>query len=208
MTAPIVVMAGPAQARERTIGYLLGTLTVAPEHPAGYDRDLFPMWEVQDSRGCDTRDVVLINEARKGPQIGPSCTITRGRWFSAYDGVVVRDPRTLDIDHMVPLAEAWASGASSWNETTRRAYANDLGYGRSLIAVTASTNRSKGDQDPAEWLPPRVAYRCTYISDWIAIKYRWRLSMDATEASTLRVFTNSCGNPRITVPRRAPIGVH
>ena len=82
-------------------------------------------------------------------------------------------------------------------------FRSDLGYARSLIAVTASTNRSKGDQDPAEWMPPVVSYRCTYISDWIGIKFRWRLAVDATERAALRTYVTSCGNPKITVPRRA-----
>jgi hypothetical protein len=115
----------------------------------------------------------------------------------------VRDPSQLDVDHMVPLAEAWGSGARRWTTEVREAFANDLGYAGSLIAVTASSNRSKGDQDPAEWLPPRTAYRCTYVSEWIAVKWRWRLTIDKTEQASLRVLANACGNPRITLPARA-----
>jgi len=181
---------------------LLRSLKVAPERPAGYDRDLFPHWDYV-GRNCDVRDLVLIDEARRGPSTGSSCPVGPGTWLSAFDGVTVRDPSQLDIDHLVPLAEAWASGARRWTTAVREAFANDRGYAGSLIAVTASSNRSKGDQDPAEWLPPRVSYRCTYISEWIAVKWRWRLRVDATEQAALRVQVKACGKPRIMAPARA-----
>lgn len=196
------LVAPAAQARERTIVSMLRSLTVSPESPAGYDRDLFPHWDYLGD-DCDVRDRVLILEAIRGPSTGNSCPVGPGRWFSAFDGVTVRDPSALDIDHMVPLAEAWGSGARGWTTSVREAFANDLGYAGSLIAVTASSNRSKGDQDPAEWLPPRTAYRCTYVSEWIAVKWRWRLTVDSSEQSALRVLVNSCGNPRIQAPARA-----
>ena len=196
------ILAPVASARERSLTSLLRTLTVAPERPAGYDRDLFPHWDyVGDD--CDVRDLVLIAEAVRGPSTGRSCPVGPGTWLSAFDGVTVRDPSQLDIDHMVPLAEAWASGARRWTESVREAYANDRGYTGSLIAVTASSNRSKGDQDPAEWLPPRISYRCTYVGEWIAVKWRWRLGVDPSEHSALRVLINSCGNPRVQAPARA-----
>lgn len=197
-----VLLAPPATAETRSALSLLRSLTVTPERPAGYDRDLFPHWDYV-GRDCDVRDLVLIRQARKGPSTGASCPVGRGVWFSAFDGVTVRNPSELDIDHLVALSEAWASGAHRWSTLQREAFANDLGYRRSLIAVTASSNRSKGDQDPAEWLPPRVSYRCTYVSDWIAVKWRWRLSIDATEDAALRVLVTACGNPRIKAPARA-----
>lgn len=201
--AVVAVLPSPAQAaRELSVSSLLRRIPVAPERPAGYDRDLFPMWSTHDD-GCDTRQTVLIDEALRGPQVGPSCTVGTGRWYSAYDGVTVTEPGALDIDHVVALAEAWASGARRWTTDQRRSYANDLGYVGSLIAVTASVNRSKGDQDPAEWLPPRVSYRCTYVEHWIGVKYRWGLSVDSTERASLRVLARACGNPQMDVPRRA-----
>lgn len=198
-----VSLAAPAaHAQERSILSMLRSLSVAPERSAGYDRALFPHWDYLGN-DCDVRDRVLITEALKGPSTGSSCPVGPGRWFSAFDGVTVRDPSALDIDHMVPLAEAWGSGARRWSTSVREAFANDLGYAGSLIAVTASSNRSKGDQDPAEWLPPRTAYRCTYVSEWIAVKWRWRLTVDSSEQASLRVLVNSCGNPRIQAPARA-----
>lgn len=192
----------PASAKQRSVLSLLRSLTVAPEQQAGYDRDLFPHWDYVGD-GCDVRDLVLIAEARSGPSTGRSCPVGSGRWLSAFDGTTVRNPSELDVDHMVPLAEAWGSGARRWTTPIREAFANDMGYAGSLIAVTASSNRSKGDQDPAEWLPPRLSYRCTYISEWIAVKWRWRLTVDSREEAALRVQVTACGNPQITAPSRA-----
>lgn len=197
-----VLVAPPAHAQERSVLSLLRSLKVAPERQAGYDRDLFPHWDYVGN-DCDVRDLVLIAEALQGPSTGRSCPVGTGRWLSAFDGVTVRDPSQLDIDHMVPLAEAWGSGARRWTTAVREAFANDTGYAGSLIAVTASSNRSKGDQDPAEWLPPRTSYRCTYVSEWIAVKWRWRLAVDSREQAALRVQVTACGNPRITAPARA-----
>ena len=197
-----LLVATPAHAQQRDILSLLRTLTVAPESGTGYDRELFPHWDYLGD-DCDVRDAVLIAEARRGPVTGDTCPVGAGRWFSAFDGVTVRDPSELDVDHLVPLAEAWGSGARTWSTSVREEYANDLGYAKSLIAVTASSNRSKGDQDPAEWLPPRTAYRCTYVASWIGVKYRWRLTIDAREEAALRVLATNCGNPRIVVPARA-----
>ena len=50
---------------------------------------------------------------------------------------------------ILPLAEACDSGARSWIASRREGYANDLGDSHSLVGVTASLNRSKGDQDVA-----------------------------------------------------------
>lgn len=197
-----LLVATPAHAQQRDILSLLRTLTVTPESSTGYDRELFPHWDYLGD-DCDVRDAVLIAEARRGPVTGDACPVGAGRWFSAFDGVTVRDPSELDVDHLVPLAEAWGSGARTWSTSVREEYANDLGYAKSLIAVTASSNRSKGDQDPTEWLPPRTAYRCTYVASWIGVKYRWRLTIDAREEAALRVLATNCGNPRIVVPARA-----
>jgi hypothetical protein len=200
--ALIAAGATGAAAQQRSVLSLLRSLAVQAEQPSGYDRELFPHWDYLGD-DCDVRDAVLIAEARSGPSTGSRCPVGPGRWFSPYDGVTVRDPSLLDIDHTVALAEAWASGARTWSTAAREAFANDRGHAGSLIAVTASSNRSKGDQDPAEWLPTRTSYRCIYVSDWIAVKWRWRLSIDASESSALRVLVNSCGNPRIEAPRRA-----
>lgn len=98
---------------------------------------------------------------------------------------------------MVPLAEAWDSGASQWTSARREAYANDLGAERSLVAVMARTNRSKADQDPSTWLPPLAEARCTYAADWVATKLRWGLTVDMPEADALTELAVDCGQQAI-----------
>lgn len=189
-------MAPEAQAAERKpASQLLGSLPVAPEAASGYSRDLFRHWVDADGDGCDTREEVLLVEAVSGTRSG--CRVAGGSWASEYDGVTTSDSGTFDVDHMVPLKEAWDSGAWRWTARTRQAYANDLGYANSLIAVTAGSNRSKGDRDPAEWLPTQA--RCAYVKQWIAVKFRWRLSVDTREKSALAVVLRGCP-PLMAVP--------
>lgn len=183
-----------AQAAETFVGNTrtaLASLEVADESRAGYRRTLFRHWTDADADGCNTRYEVLIAEAVRKPRIGAGCKLTGGRWVSAYDGVQTTLPTRLDIDHVVPLAEAWDSGAFAWTADRRMQYANDLGDARSLIAVTATSNRQKSDQDPAEWLPSRG--RCTYLVQWIAVKVRWSLSVDAAERTALLELIDQCG---------------
>jgi len=195
------LVGAPATAYADTYSAPLATavedLTVASEVRTGYSRDLFPHWVDADRDGCHTRNEVLIAEADDPVTITRTCTITSGRWFSYYDRVSWTNPSDVDIDHMVPLAEAWDSGARSWTTSTRQAFANDLGDSRSLVGVTDNVNQAKGDQDPATWMPQYD--RCRYLREWVAVKHRWRLTVDATEKSALRSLASSCTNTTITV---------
>ena len=190
-----------ATARTASTRTLLRQLTLRPEHPTGYQRTKFPLWDSQGG-GCDTRDRVLITEAVVEPDVSSTCDLTGGRWRSPYDGIRTRNPSTFDIDHLVPLAEAWQSGAWRWSTARREAYANDLGYGPDLVAVSAHANRSKGDSEPSEYLPPRTAFDCTYEAWWVAVKWRWQLNVDASEKSWLTRHLRGCGWPRVVAPSR------
>lgn len=156
-TAGLVVSASPAaeakaagQVVSKSLVQAVRGLPVAAETRAGYDRAKFRLW-IDADRDCrDTRDEVLATESLIRVR---GCNIQRGKWRSYYDGVVTRDSSTFDIDHLVPLAEAWDSGARRWNAATRERYANDLGDPRTLVAVTAAANRSKSDQDHGRMAP-------------------------------------------------------
>lgn len=187
-------LGSPAASGERNLAELLAMLVVSAETRAGYERTLFPHWIDADKNGCDTRDEVLIAEAIARPTLGAGCSLTGGRWLSPYDGLETTVPTTLDIDHLVPLAEAWDSGAGAWTTERRRLYANDLGVDWGLVAVTGSVNRSKGDQDPAQWLPPLASFKCAYEGMWLAVKVRWALAIDATERATLAAGIAGCSN--------------
>jgi hypothetical protein len=184
----------PAQAATVNALALLKQLKVLPNtHQSDYNRDFFTLWVDANGNGCNTRAEVLKAESLKPVLSHGTCTVDSGKWLSRYDGLVFTQGTKLDIDHLVPLAEAWRSGAWHWTSSTREAYANDLGSPYSLIAVSATTNRSKGDQDPATWLPPATAYRCTYEALWVATKWRWNLAVDSAEAKVLKTGLTRCG---------------
>lgn len=175
-------------------------LPVAGEKAAGYERELFRHWVDADGDCRDTRDEVLAAESKK--QVGDACDVSTGRWFSYYDRETWTRSSDVDIDHLVPLKEAWDSGARAWNADTRERYANDLGDPRTLVAVTDNVNQSKSDRDPAEWLPTYGV--CTYVVQWTAVKTRWALTVDRAEKATLKRLAADCPNSWLTV-RRAKV---
>ncbi len=195
-----------AQADTTTARALLFNLTVAAEGGSTtYDRTYFRHWIDANGDCQNTRAEVLIDESRVTPTYTSSsrCTVASGRWYSYYDGLTWTNPSDVDVDHVVALKEAWESGARNWSATNRTRFANDLAYGRSLVAVTDNVNASKGDRDPAQWLPPRSSVHCRYATTWVLIKYRWRLSIDSTEKSRLSsLLSGTCGASTVTIPAR------
>ncbi|WP_320775015.1 HNH endonuclease family protein [Streptomyces sp. CRN 30] len=187
--SPNASAALPTPVSAATARTYLASLTVATENRTGYDRDLFPHWITQ-SGTCNTRETVL---KRDGSNVvtDSACASTSGSWYSPYDGATWTAASDVDIDHLVPLAEAWDSGASGWTTSRRQSFANDLTRPQ-LLAVTDNVNQSKSDQDPAEWMPSRTAYRCTYVRAWVQVKYYYGLSVDSAEKSALTSYLASC----------------
>ncbi|MGW6521713.1 HNH endonuclease family protein [Streptomyces sp. NPDC054962] len=177
----------------------LAALAVQDENRTGYERTKFKHWTDADRNSCNTRAEVLLAEAVTAPESGPNCALTGGSWYSPYDDQYFDAARKLDVDHLVPLAEAWDSGASAWTAKERELYANDLDDPRALIAVSAASNRSKSDQDPSTWLPPYTGYGCQYVTDWVADKTRYRLAIDPAEQSALAERLAACPDQPITV---------
>jgi hypothetical protein len=204
LVAVAVMAAGngaPASAATTVSGtgvQLLARLSTAPERPSGYLRALFVHWIDADRDGCSTRSEVLIAESRTTARQGPGCSVA-GSWRSVYDGVTTTNASSFDIDHVVPLKEAWDSGAWGWTSARRESYANDLGDSRSLRAVSATSNRSKSDRDPAQWLPPLTSFRCTYATDWVVIKLRWHLNVDSLERAALKRVLAACPARTVSV---------
>src|SRR5665647_520810 len=197
--------ASPSVAAPVQVSDLLAGLAVTAENTSAYDRDFFQHWIDADGDGCDTRQEVQMAESTTGTTPTGGCPVTSGRWESWYDGGVWTAPGDVDIDHMVPLSEAWDSGAWAWTPEQRRDFANDLGFGGSLAAVTDNVNQSKGEKDPAQWLPPAGgAATCRYIADWVAVKYRWALTIDTTERATLTsLLSGGCAGTTVEPPARA-----
>jgi hypothetical protein len=195
-TIAAAVIAGPAAATppgipgRATAQSQLNALTVAAESAqTGYSRALFPHW-ITVSGACNTRETVLKRDGT-AVVVNTACAATAGRWFSPYDGATWTAAADVDIDHVVPLAEAWRSGASGWTTSRRQAFANDLTRPQ-LIAVTDDINQAKGDRDPSTWQPPLPSYRCTYAKIWISVKASWGLTLQTAEKAALQTVLNTC----------------
>ena len=160
---------------------------------ADYRRKAFGSgWDYHPETGCNTRELVLITESTSPPVMGPRCKPLSGNWVSIYDGVVATDPAALEIDHLVPLSDAWRSGAAGWTDARREAFANDLTDPDTLVAVTSRSNRSKGDSSPDAWMPPASGDHCRYAEGWIRVKARWALALTPAEKSTLVQVLSGC----------------
>jgi len=168
----------------------LESLVIAPPGPmTGYSRDRFEHW-VGGPNSCDTREIVLQRQG-SGVTRDAQCRAVSGKWTSPYDGVEITDAGKVDIDHMVPLAEAWRSGAASWTDERRKEFANDLSNPQ-LFAVTPTANRSKGDGDPAVWKPPARGFWCTYAQDYVTVKAAYQLTVDQAEHDALAEMLGTC----------------
>ncbi|MFJ6793422.1 DUF1524 domain-containing protein [Streptomyces sp. NPDC091268] len=176
-----------AEARTR----LAALKVAAPGTMAGYSRDKFTHWAEQGDK-CDTREVVL---QRDGSDVvrDPECRAVSGKWTSLYDGVAVTEASKMDIDHMVPLAEGWRSGAAGWDAAKRKAFANDLTHPQ-LLAVTAASNRSKGDQSPDLWQPPAKSSWCQYGRAWTTVKSAYGLTVTEPEKKMLTTMLDTCSS--------------
>ncbi|MEU6559723.1 HNH endonuclease family protein [Nocardia nova] len=199
----------------KDVNDLLAKLVVAPEAPmTGYSREKFPHWD-QDTPDhgfgdkfaqyakCTTRDVMMLRDATGSVTLDAStCKLSVGKdggWRDRY-GVLdaktgklkpykwITDPAGVDAEHIVPLAEAWRSGAQSRDTDTRRNIANDA---VNLVASDPSANRSKGDQDAANYIPPGV-FHCEYVQRYISIKVKYALNIDEAEQKALRTAVDDC----------------
>lgn len=206
--------AGGGSAGSGTALDLLGTLAVKGRSAkTGYTRAAFgPAWTDTDRNGCDTRNDVLRRDLRaKTLKAGThGCVVLSGDLApDPYTRRTIRFVRgrgsEVDIDHVVPLGDAWQKGAASWPFGKRLALANDP---LNLLAVDASTNRAKGDGDAATWLPPNKTYRCAYVARQVAVKAKYRLWVTAAEREAIVRVLSSCPDqpaPRGGNPTIAPV---
>lgn len=182
---------GPAEASEA-----LQEFEVAPHgSTAGYSRERFPHWSKASDFGwdppqasCDVREAALIRDG-ENVEVGSGCKVASGTWFDPYTDQTYSDPQDIDIDHVVPLAEAWRSGASSWSDEQRERYANDPDV---LLSVEDDANQQKGDKGPEAWKPPNEAEWCDYAQRWIRIKAKYDLSVDEQEKTALEEMLGTC----------------
>ena len=142
-----------------------------------YNREDWGNWIDEDGDGLNTRHEVLAEESLIKPVISNNKVIS-GKWFDKYTGKYFTNPSDLDIDHLVPLKNAYISGASNWSKKKKNRYYNYLKYDNHLIAVSKSANRNKSDKSPVDWLPPNEEYQCEYVREWFKIKTAWGLAIE------------------------------
>ena len=125
----------------------------------------------------------------------------RGETISEPMSAMIDDLSVSDATHAGDdrdLFKTWIDAGGDGCDT-REAYANDLGDPRLLDAVTDNVNQSKGDRDPAHWMPPAPSATCRYLEDWTAMKTRWSLTVDSAELSALQDYASGCSDVTITV---------
>ena len=142
-----------------------------------YNREDWGNWIDEDGDGLNTRHEVLAEESLIKPVISNNKVVS-GKWFDKYTGKYFTNPSDLDIDHLVPLKNAYISGASNWSKKKKSRYYNYLKYDNHLIAVSKSANRNKSDKSPVDWLPPNEEYQCEYVREWFKIKTAWGLTIE------------------------------
>lgn len=197
----LIIFAFPAQSAE--FNSLFDSITVEPEIEGNdYDRDehFGKGWIDADQDTQSTRQEVLADESLIPVTWSSNGEkVISGLWYDLFTGRNFTRPNRegsnyaiLQIDHMVPLKEAWQSGAKDWTKERRVLFANDLSNNGHLVAVRGGTNASKGDRDPADWLPPNESFHCAYVITWTAIKNEWGLSMDEAERNAIEAVLSTC----------------
>ena len=184
----------------------LDTIPVKGRAPkTGYSRDQFgEAWTDDVSveyghNGCDTRNDILRRDLVDitVKSATSSCKVLTGVLDDPYTGKTINFQRGKDtsdavqIDHIVPLSNAWQTGAQQWDALKRRDFANDP---RNLQATDGPTNQAKGDGDVATWLPPNKSYRCTYVARIVTVKAIYGLWVTPPEHDAMaRILSNCTG---------------
>ena len=207
-TAAQIPQARPSVAPEAVV--VLEDLPVKGRAPmTGYDRSRFGVaWEDIDGNGCDTRSDMLRRDLVERV-MRDRCVVLSGILYpDPYTGRglnYVRGRSVVDIDHVVALGNAWATGAQQLSYGQREQLANDP---LNLLAVSASANRQKRDGDAATWLPSNKRYRCNYVARQIAVKAKYRLWVTKAEKAAMQRILASCQGQRVptdaTLPDPAP----
>ena len=189
--------APPTATLTGTATVLRVTVSAVPATLPDYDRHDWKHWTDADGDCQNARNEVLIAESKTSVayRTDRKCRVAAGEWLAPYTNTIVTDPGRLDVDHMVPLGNAHASGAWEWSAEQREQYANYLDDPQHLIAVTASANRSKGARGPEEWRPDDRSYWCQYAVDWITIKDTWELTATTAEFTALEEMLATCDVP-------------
>lgn len=171
--------------------------------------EMFGTWVNEDAPvNCyNTRAEVLIRDAKPGAKISfaPAnpCLVAKGEWADPYSANTYKLANAVQVDHVVPLKNAYRSGAHAWSQERRCHYANYLVDSQHLLAVSGHENMVKSDSGPENYLPPNPDYVCSYIANWMRIKAVWSLGYTANEKNAIEAAlqSNNCavGETRISL---------
>ena len=169
----------------------------------GYTRDQFgPAWDDNNDdplghNGCDTRNDILRRDLT-ATTLKPDthgCAVLTGSLADPYTGTTIAFTRgvttsaQIQIDHVVPLGDAWQTGAQQLTAQRRVDFGNDP---LNLLAVNGSQNETKGDSDAASWLPPNKAYRCAYVARQVSVKRKYGLWVTQAEHDAIASVLTTC----------------
>ncbi len=168
----------------------LRPLVAAPQaNIPDYDRDYFAGWLDSDGDCVNTRHEILQAEARTFSMAPSGCSVAAGEWFDPYTDRTYSNPRDLDVDHVVALADAWVSGAWAWADELLDRFSNDLG---NLNAIYSGENRSKSAKGPADYSPSAPMARCDYLVQYATVKIRWQLSITPEDFAATEAGLTGC----------------
>lgn len=188
--ASVSALRAPTSTTSESARQQLASLAVKGRAPlTGYTREAFyKSWTTKDS--CSTAEEILRRDL-DDVVYGPDCRVASGVLHDPYTGTDIpyAPGGVIQIDHVVALANAWQTGAFAWSAEQRKAYANDPFV---LLAVSGKENMAKGAGDAATWLPPNKGYRCTYVTQQIAIKAKYALWVTQPERDAMLRVLDTC----------------
>lgn len=137
--------------------------------------------DLTDVRYTDAKEcVVATGTLEKDPYTGRPINFRRGKSTSS----------AVQIDHIVPLKNAWVMGANTWTQEERVRFANDP---KNLLAVDGPSNNAKSDKAADEWLvPDNPDFRCNYVALQVEIKSDYQLAVSPTEKKAMQTVLNQC----------------
>ncbi len=156
-----------------------------------------------DGTCMDTRGKVLVRDSKSNVTYRPNgCTVASGDWDDPYSGKQFSSAADIQIDHFVPLKNAYMTGGFEWNQRKRCLYANYMGNAFHLISVSGRENLKKSDSTPSQYMPSNREYACLYLKQWLQVKVIWELRVTPKEASAIqaRVNDNNCDKSDFVVP--------
>jgi hypothetical protein len=169
---------------------VLASIPIKPRDTGGtYSRSSFgdSMWWDLDGTGCTTRQKILHRDLQNVVLRSNGCSVESGVLFDPYSGVTIHHTagaktasgaNVVQIDHVVPVYQAWMTGARTWTQQKRERFNQDPA---NLRATSAAMNEAKGGQRADQWMPPRKSAHCEYVGIQTAVKEEYGLWMPQAE---------------------------